>query len=427
MKNFDVQQAKFKDYAKLAQDANILNVKEFHSIEEIYFYLDQLLKEGFLEQQIGMALDVFIKDIKFFKEQDLTSPQFQKFLAELSKNLISLSDDSVIYKAAKFMDWYNIENKNNWYNLERVVINRKDFIKKPILLKILDHFAHQNEGSAEFYDMYQYLFWSDEFKSVSNSELISLGYNLYITRQGYSQFFFDYYKQLMPRISYKDSTFDLLKVIQTYSEIAEFYMDIYKKIEDIILSRYEQLELSDATVIACGYSVSGLGSDLFFEYMEKMIIANFTKLDKNGFREAVRALIVSLSGSSQFFELIKYNLKDNIKLFNLTEKSYITKAYFDKKIGDKEFFLMLEESISDSFSDPKELMLEEICAIADCLCYTKVFSREFQKLFENVISSRIKDFAGNPKISQFLYNTYYSSGMCSVGLMNLLMKAYTPV
>jgi len=53
-----------------------------------------------------------------------------------------------------------------------------------ILIKCLNHFANQNEGSEEFYDMYQYLFWSDRFDKVSNSDLISLGYDLFVTRQG---------------------------------------------------------------------------------------------------------------------------------------------------------------------------------------------------------------------------------------------------
>jgi hypothetical protein len=427
MKNFDVQKAKFRDYAKLRQEANILNIKEFRSVEEIYFYLQDLMKDGFLEEHIGMALDVFIKDINFFKEEDMKSESFKKFVSELSSNLTSLSDENVIYKAAKFMDWYNIDIANNWYNLERIVVNRKDFIKRSTLLKILDHFAHQNEGSMEFYDMYQYLFWSGEFKDVNNSQFISLGYNMFLTRQGYTQFFYDYYKELIPRINYKDSTFDLLKIIQTYSEISEFYMDIYKKIEDIILSRYEQLELSEATVIACGYAVSGLGSEMLFEYLEKLITSQFTKLDKDGFREAVRALIISLNGSPMFFELINHNLKDNLKLFNIIEKIYITKAFYDKKLGDKELYEIIEKSLTESLSDPKELLLEEICAIADCLCYTRMFSRQFQKIFEMVISSRIKDILGNPKVNSFLYKTFYSTGMCSVGLMNLLLKSYTPI
>jgi hypothetical protein len=424
MKNFDVQQAKFKDYSKLSREANIVNLKEFKSIEEIYYYLDEILKEGFLEEQIGMALDVFIKDINFFKSEDLHSKQFKNFVSQLSQNIISLNSDKNIYKAAKFLDWYNIDNKNCWYNLERLITYRKDKINRDILIKILDHFAHQNEGSMELYDMYQYLFWSDNFKDISNSEFISLGYNLYITRQGYSQFFYDYYQKLLPRISHKDSTFDLLKVLQTFSEISEYYMDIYKKIEDIILSRYEQLELSDATVISCAYSVAGMGSEMLFEYLEKLIIANFNKLDKDGFREVIRALIVSINGSEEFFQLVKHNLQNNLDLFNLTELIYIVKAYHEKEQGDKQIFELLEKKISESLTNNKEILLEEICAIADCLCNSKVFSREFQKLFEHVISQRIKDIKGNPKVGKYLYNLFYVSGMCSVGLMNVLHKAY---
>lgn len=425
MKNFDVQQAKFKDYSKLSREANIANLKEFKSIEEIYFYLDEILKDGFLEEHIGMALDVFIKDIKFFKSEDINSKQFKNFVSQLAQNIISLNSDSNIYKTAKFLDWYNIDNKNCWYNLERLITYKKDKMNREILLKILDHFAHQNEGSIELYDMYQYLFWSDDFKDVSNGDFISLGYNLFITRQGYTQFFYDYYGKLLPRISHKDSTFDLLKVVQTFSEISEFYMDAYKKIEDIILSRYEQLELSDATVIACAYAVAGMGSDLFYEYMEKIIIANFNNLDKQGFREAVRALIVSLNGSEEFFEMINHNIQHNVELFNLTELVYIIKAFHEKNMDDKNLYDLLERKISENLSNSKDVMIEEICAIADCVCSTKVFSREFQKLFELTISQRMKDIAGNPKVCKFLYNLFYTSGMCSVGLMNVLHKAYT--
>lgn len=46
MKNFDVKTAKFRDYSKLAKDAQIINVKQFNSTDEIYFYLEDLLKEG---------------------------------------------------------------------------------------------------------------------------------------------------------------------------------------------------------------------------------------------------------------------------------------------------------------------------------------------------------------------------------------------
>lgn len=423
VKNFDIQQAKVKDISKLIQEANIVNLKQFNSVEEIYYYLGNLLKEGFLEEHISMALDVFIKDIHYFNAEDLSNNSFQLFLSELSKNVISFSNDSTILKTAKFLDWYNIDNKNIWYNLERVVTARREYMNPSVLLKILDHFAHQNEGSVEFYDLFQFLFWSDKFDKVNNSDFISLGYNLFVTRQGYSQFYFDYYNKLLPRLSYRDSTFDLLRVIQTFSEISKYYMEVYFKIEEIILSRYEQLELSDATVIACGFAVAGCGSEFLFEHLEKFTMKNFNALDKAGFREVVRAFVVSMNGSKEFFELIKFKLKDNMDLFNITEMIYIVKCYYEKNMGDDEFYSLIEKAIGGVFSKPKDVLLEEICIVGEAICHTDVFSREFQKLYEHVIAERIKDIVADKKITRFLYSLFYRKGNCSVGLMDLLYKA----
>ncbi len=137
-----------------------------------------------MEEQISLALDVFIKDINFFKEEDLKNPSFQKFVGELSKEIFTFSNDDNIYKAAKFLDWYNIDNKNCWYNLERIILNKKDKIKPDIMIKTLDHIANQNEGTLELYDLYQYLFWSEFFDKCTNSDLISLAYNMFMTQQG---------------------------------------------------------------------------------------------------------------------------------------------------------------------------------------------------------------------------------------------------
>jgi hypothetical protein len=426
MKNFDVKSSKFKDFSKLSQEANIYNVKEFHSVEEIYFYLSNLLKEGFLEDQISAALDVFLKEINFFNTDDLKNANFQKFVKQLSASTITFTDDSVIYKSAKFLDWFNINDKHSWYNLERIVTNRKDLMNPSIMLKTLDHFAHQNEGSMELYDLFQYLFWSGKFKDVKNSDFISLGYNMYLTKQGYSQFFFDFYSQLLPRISHSDDTFDLLKILQTFSEISDHYPDLFKKIEDILLSRYEQLEITEASVIACAYSIAGFGSDMLFEYLEKYFIKNFDKLkeDKQSLRELTRAYVVSSIGSDMFFDILRKEIKKNLDIFNITEKVYIVKCYHDRKVNDKELFQMLEKAIAADLKQPAEkILLEEICAVADCLCSCKIFTREFQKLFEVVMAQRMKDITASPKVSQFLYNCFFETGMCSVGLMNLLLRS----
>jgi hypothetical protein len=48
MKNVDVVSNKFKDLSLLIKDSKINNLKSFNSIEEIYFYLEELFKNGIL-------------------------------------------------------------------------------------------------------------------------------------------------------------------------------------------------------------------------------------------------------------------------------------------------------------------------------------------------------------------------------------------
>jgi hypothetical protein len=45
-------------------------------VDEIYFFLESMFLEGFDEHHISIALDVFIRDAAFFKEDDLENPTF---------------------------------------------------------------------------------------------------------------------------------------------------------------------------------------------------------------------------------------------------------------------------------------------------------------------------------------------------------------
>jgi hypothetical protein len=163
---------------------------------------------------------------------------------------------------------------------------------------------------------------------------------------------------------------------------------------------------------------------LLFSYMEKLITSQFNELDNRSFRDVVRGFIISTLGSSEFFQLMKMRINENYSLFNVTELVFITKCYYDKKEGDKDFYQSIEKELSN-YLKKDDITLDEICTITDCLCTTKLFSRDFQKLLELVISNKIKEITGNPKISNFLYKKYYNSGMCSLGLMNLLYNSFT--
>ena len=118
-------------------------------------------------------------------------------------------------------------------------------------------------------------------------------------------------------------------------------------------------------------------------------------------------------------------IKEKISIFNITETVYIIKCYNDRQQGDSEFYSILEQHLGTLIKNPDEILLEELSAVADGFCSTTAFSREFQKLLEYIVSKRINDIVARPTICRFLYETFYASGQCSPGLMQILYKAYT--
>jgi hypothetical protein len=135
--------------------------------------------------------------------------------------------------------------------------------------------------------------------------------------------------------------------------------------------------------------------------------------------------IVPGTCSSQFYDMMNFKIKTNIEMFNVTELMYILKSYHIAKKADEELIKLIEKTTAEFIKDPKNVLLEELCAVSDGFCSTKAGSRDFQKLLEYVISSRLKDILGNPKVAKFLYDTFYVSGVCSVGLMDSLFKSYS--
>ena len=63
VKNFDVREARYRDYTKIAQNKYGSNIQEFNSVDEIYFFMENMFSEGFDEHHISIALDVFLRDV----------------------------------------------------------------------------------------------------------------------------------------------------------------------------------------------------------------------------------------------------------------------------------------------------------------------------------------------------------------------------
>lgn len=51
-------------------------IQEFNSADEVFFFMENMFVDGFDEKSISMALDVFLRDVAFFSEDDLQTDTF---------------------------------------------------------------------------------------------------------------------------------------------------------------------------------------------------------------------------------------------------------------------------------------------------------------------------------------------------------------
>jgi hypothetical protein len=88
--------------------------------------MDELFTHGLDEKSLNMALDVFLRDFGQFSEEDLEKDTFKNFVHELGVNIITFSNEKSFVKAARFMDWYCIQDPVLWSNLETYVSRKEN-------------------------------------------------------------------------------------------------------------------------------------------------------------------------------------------------------------------------------------------------------------------------------------------------------------
>ena len=141
LKNRDVRNSQFRDLQKIKQDQYAANITEFHSVDEIFYFMDEMFTSGFDEKQINIALDVFLRDFGQFEEKDLEKPVFKQFVREIGINLITFTEEKSFVKTARFMDWYCVNDTTLWVNLETYVIKKENIFSAQSLIAILSHFS----------------------------------------------------------------------------------------------------------------------------------------------------------------------------------------------------------------------------------------------------------------------------------------------
>jgi hypothetical protein len=148
-------------------------------------------------------------------------------------------DEKSYVKTARFLDIYCIDDKYLWINLELFLMKKDKIFSAKSMVEIMSHVSAQMEGSRDFYDFFEFQFLSKKFDKLNNHDFISLGYNFYKVHAGTVNFFTHYGDQLVERMDEKMSTYDLLRVLQTFSEISTKYYKLFTQLEMLFLKRFD--------------------------------------------------------------------------------------------------------------------------------------------------------------------------------------------
>ena len=213
IKNKDVRRAQFRNLDAIKTQTYAQDISDFHSVDEVYFFMEQMFTEGFDEKHMGIALDVFLRDFGHFEEKDLAKPLFQAFLRELGVNLVFFQEEANFLKAARFLDWYCVADTELWVNLEQYIIKKEHIFQAETLVTILTHFAAQQEGSRDFYDFYEFCYNSQRFQGLATHDLITLVYSFYSVHAGTTTFMNEIADSLLERLNDQLTTYDLLRVL----------------------------------------------------------------------------------------------------------------------------------------------------------------------------------------------------------------------
>ena len=197
IKNKDVRASQFRDLDKIKADSYGSQITEFNSVDEIYYFMEEMFTTGFDEKHISIALDVFLRDYGQFEEADLEKQIFKDFVRQLGINLITFTNEKNFLKAARFMDFYIINDPNLWVNLEMYTMRKDNLFGASGLIQVLSSFSAQQEGSRDLYDFFEFQYSSDTFKKITTHELITLLYSFYSVHAGSVNFMEKVYEDLL--------------------------------------------------------------------------------------------------------------------------------------------------------------------------------------------------------------------------------------
>ena len=103
--------------------------------------------------------------------------------------MITFENEKNYVKVAQLLDWFCIDDKLLWINLEQYILKKERIFSPQSYVLLLTHFSNQNEGSRELYDFYEFNYNSKVFEKCTTGEIIQVAYSFYQVHAGTINFF----------------------------------------------------------------------------------------------------------------------------------------------------------------------------------------------------------------------------------------------
>jgi len=107
--------------------------------------------------------------------------------------------------------------------------------------------------------------------------MVTLIYSFYQVHSGTVSFAARVAEDLSLRLNDSTTTYDLLRVMQSYSEISKDFPKLFMQLEQMFQKRFHQMSVDEMTTCASGFAIASFGTPMFFNMLEHGVLINLPK------------------------------------------------------------------------------------------------------------------------------------------------------
>lgn len=418
----------------MINNINILPSDDFKSPEEFLYYFNEICFNRVKLTEVN-----FLKIIKGFQtfaasiNADQTStPAFDYLLNSLRGYLGSFKDENTYVDILKFMDLYCIEYPELWAKADKHFVRHCGLWSLSVAIELIGSFSNQSQGSEKLYDHVEKKV-TDYMDDLTSDELLTVLRSYFNVKRGTKLFIEKLLKRLALHIADDEFSFELdylLNVTLVLDYLDPNYNDIktnlYNVIEQRIIDRKEELDITYACAFARSFGFDN-GSEKLFYALETMASTHIHELTAEQYKLYAEGFIFTYRISDKNLDIIID--KFNAFKFHFTPAflAQFSKSLYILEKENKKIMKDIEGLLIEIFkADPYILTKNDAYQLAFCYCLTRAGGREYYKLLELVLASRLNEWGKDIEFIRELYNIYQKSGLCSFQFLKCLEQLKGP-